>query len=118
MLDLSSDMGIVNFIFIFMIIMMLCLLTCNKFLKYAMMIRTNKLDQEKNKYIKSTLPKFIRYVINRYTYQECYSRLHFLTFLLQIHYLYEWYMHGILISSLIEFLQKGNPITLLYYYRT
>jgi len=56
MLDLSSDMGIVNFIFIFMIIMMLCLLTCNKFLKYAMMIRTNKLDQEKINILNQRFP--------------------------------------------------------------
>lgn len=44
-----EDFNIVNFLFLLAIIAMLILLLCNKCIKFLLMIRTQKLDEEKMK---------------------------------------------------------------------
>ena len=44
-----EDFNIVNFLFLLAIIAMLTLLLCNKCIKFILMVRTQKLDEEKMK---------------------------------------------------------------------
>lgn len=49
MVNSIEDFNIVNFLFLLAIIAMLTLLLCNKCIKFILMIRTQKLDEEKIK---------------------------------------------------------------------
>lgn len=49
MVNPIEDFNIVNFLFLLAIIAMLTLLLCNKCIKFLLMIRTQKLDEEKMK---------------------------------------------------------------------
>jgi len=49
MVNSIEDFNIVNFLFLLAIIAMLTLLLCNKCIKFILMIRTQKLDEEKMK---------------------------------------------------------------------
>lgn len=44
-----EDFNIVNFLFLLAIIAMLTLLLCNKCIKFILMVRTQKIDEEKMK---------------------------------------------------------------------
>lgn len=49
MVNPIEDFNIVNFLFLLAIIAMLTLLLCNKCVKFILMIRSQKLDEEKMK---------------------------------------------------------------------
>ena len=49
MVNPIEDFNIVNFLFLLAIIIMLTLLLCNKCIKFILMVRTQKLDEEKIK---------------------------------------------------------------------
>ncbi len=49
MVNPVEDFNIVNFLFLLAIIAMLTLLLCNKCIKFILMVRTQKLDEEKIK---------------------------------------------------------------------
>lgn len=56
MVNPIEDFNIVNFLFLLAIIAMLTLLLCNKCIKFILMVRTQKLDEEKMKVLNQRFP--------------------------------------------------------------